>query len=134
MAKEQVEFELVSPEKLLLSQSVDMVVVPGEDGDFGVLPRHAPMISTVRPGVIAIYSGKEISERIFVAGGFAEVTTERCTVLAEVAQPVGEIDKAVVQQQLQDAKEDLSDAKDDAARDAARKQIGLSEAMLTAIG
>ncbi|WP_299379671.1 F0F1 ATP synthase subunit epsilon [uncultured Kiloniella sp.] len=134
MAKEQVEFELVSPEKLLLSQSVDMVVVPGEDGDFGVLPRHAPMISTVRPGVIAIYSGKEISERIFVAGGFAEVTTERCTVLAEVAQPVGEIDKAAVQQQLQDAKEDLSDAKDDAARDAARKQIGLSEAMLTAIG
>lgn len=134
MAKEQVEFELVSPEKLLLSQSVDMVVVPGEDGDFGVLPRHAPMISTVRPGVIAIYSGKEISERIFVAGGFAEVTTERCTVLAEVAQPVGEIDKAAVQQQLQDAKEDLSDAKDDAARDAARKQIELSEAMLTAIG
>ncbi|KLN59965.1 ATP synthase subunit epsilon [Kiloniella spongiae] len=134
MAKEQVEFELVSPEKLLLSQSVDMVVVPGEDGDFGVLPRHAPMISTVRPGVIAIYSGKEISERIFVAGGFAEVTTERCTVLAEVAQPIGEIDKAAVQQQLQDAKEDLSDAKDDAARDAARKQIELSEAMLTAIG
>jgi F-type H+-transporting ATPase subunit epsilon len=134
MAKEQVEFELVSPEKLLLSQSVDMVVVPGEDGDFGVLPRHAPMISTVRPGVIAIYSGKEISERIFVAGGFAEVTTERCTVLAEIAQPVGEIDKAAVQQQLQDAKEDLSDAKDDDARDAARKQIGLSEAMLTAIG
>lgn len=134
MAKEQVEFELVSPEKLLLSQSVDMVVVPGEDGDFGVLPRHAPMISTVRPGVIAIYSGKEISERIFVAGGFAEVTTERCTVLAEIAQPVGEIDKAAVQQQLQDAKEDLSDAKDDDARDVARKQIGLSEAMLTAIG
>ncbi|KKJ75564.1 ATP synthase subunit epsilon [Kiloniella litopenaei] len=134
MAKEQVEFELVSPEKLLLSQSVDMVVVPGEDGDFGVLPRHAPMISTVRPGVIAIYSGKEISERIFVAGGFAEVTTERCTVLAEIAQPVGEIDKAAVQQQLQDAKEDLSDAKDDDARDAARKQIGLSEAMLAAIG
>ncbi|WP_419902803.1 F0F1 ATP synthase subunit epsilon [Kiloniella sp.] len=134
MANQQVEFELVSPEKLLLSQSVDMVVVPGEDGDFGVLPRHAPMISTVRPGVIAIYSGKEISERIFVAGGFAEVTTERCTVLAEIAQPVSELDKATVQQQLQDAKEDYSDAKDDAGRDAARKQIELSEARLTAIG
>ncbi|OUS12211.1 ATP synthase F1 subunit epsilon [Rhodospirillales bacterium 47_12_T64] len=134
MANQQVEFELVSPEKLLLSQNVDMVVVPGEDGDFGVLPRHAPMISTVRPGVIAIYSGKEISERIFVAGGFAEVTTERCTVLAEIAQPVSELDKATVQQQLQDAKEDFSDAQDDAGRDAARKQIELSEARLTAIG
>ena len=134
MANQQVEFELVSPEKLLLSKSVDMVVVPGEDGDFGVLPRHAPMISTVRPGVIAIYSGKEISERIFVAGGFAEVTTERCTVLAEIAQPVSELDKATVQQQLQDAKEDYSDAKDDAGRDAASKQIELSEARLTAIG
>ena len=134
MANQQVEFELVSPEKLLLSQSVDMVVVPGEEGDFGVLPRHAPMISTVRPGVIAIYSGKEISERIFVAGGFAEVTSERCTVLAEIAHPVKELDKATVQQQLQDAKEDLSDAKDDAGRDAARKQIELFEAMLTAIG
>ncbi|MEH6632406.1 MAG: F0F1 ATP synthase subunit epsilon [Halopseudomonas aestusnigri] len=134
MANQQVEFELVSPEKLLLSKSVDMVVVPGEEGDFGVLPRHAPMISTVRPGVIAIYSGKEISERIFVAGGFAEVTTERCTVLAEIAQPVSELDKATVQQQLQDAKEDYSDAKDDAGRDAARKQIELSEARLTAIG
>ncbi len=134
MANQQVEFELVSPEKLLFSKSVDMVVVPGEDGDFGVLPRHAPMISTVRPGVIAIYSGKEISERIFVAGGFAEVTTERCTVLAEIAEPVSELDKATVQQQLQDAKEDFSDAKDDAGRDAARKQIELSEARLTAIG
>ncbi|MFD2206744.1 F0F1 ATP synthase subunit epsilon [Kiloniella antarctica] len=134
MANQQVEFELVSPEKLLLSKSVDMVVVPGEDGDFGVLPRHAPMISTVRPGVIAIYSGKEISERIFVAGGFAEVTTERCTVLAEIAQPVSELDKATVQQQLQDAKEDYSDASDDAGRDAASKQIELSEARLKAIG
>ncbi|WP_343560537.1 F0F1 ATP synthase subunit epsilon [Kiloniella sp. b19] len=132
MAKEQVQFELVSPEKLLFSQSVDMVVVPGEDGDFGVLPRHAPLISTVRHGVISVYDNKAVSEKIFVAGGFAEVTTERCTVLAEYALPVGEIDKAAVEQQLQNAKEDLADAKDDAAREAAQKKVVLNEALLKA--
>ena len=74
MADGKVEFELVSPARLLSSQSVDMVVVPGGDGDFGVLPGHAPLLSTVRPGVILVYQGREITERIFVAGGFAEVT------------------------------------------------------------
>ena len=132
MAKEQVRFELVSPEKLLFSQSVDMVVVPGEDGDFGVLPRHAPLISTVRHGVISVYDNKVVSEKIFVAGGFAEVTTERCTVLAEYALPVGEIDKAVVEQQLQNAREDLAAAKDAVARETVQKKVLLNEALLKA--
>ena len=72
MPDNKVEFELVSPERLLVAQPVDMVVVPGGDGDFGVLPGHAPLISTVRPGVIEIYEGNAVSDRIFVAGGFAE--------------------------------------------------------------
>ena len=81
-----VEFELVSPERLLLSEQVAMVVVPGEEGNFGVLPGHAPLISTVRPGVIDVYASRaEVSSRIFIAGGFAEVTATSLSVLAEQA-------------------------------------------------
>ena len=127
---EQVEFELVSPEKLLVSDPVDMVVVPGADGDFGVLPRHAPLLSTVRPGVISVYEGSNVSKRIFVAGGFAEVTPERCTVLAEVAVPVDEIDRADAEQKLKDAREDLQDAKDERATKAAETAIAVYEEML----
>jgi len=72
MADNKVAFELVSPERLVVSMPVDMVVVPGGEGDFGVLPGHAPLIASVRPGVIEIYDGREVSDRIFVAGGFAE--------------------------------------------------------------
>ena len=82
---EEFSFELVSPEKLLLAEEVDMVVVPGAEGDFGVLVGHAPLISSLRPGVIDTYNGGKVANRIFVAGGFAEVTGERCTVLAEEA-------------------------------------------------
>lgn len=132
---ETVAFELVSPEELLLSEEVAMVVVPGEEGDFGVLPRHAPLISSVRPGVISVYKQRQaVSERIFVAGGFAEVTPERCTVLAELAVPIDEIDRAETEQKLKDAREDLADAKDELGRGAARREIAVREAMLDAAG
>ena len=134
MAEGKVAFELVSPERLLLSQEVDMVVVPGEEGDFGVLTRHAPMISTLRPGVIQVHEGGSVTERIFVAGGFAEVTPARCTVLAEEALPVGEINRAATEQRLSDAKDDLLDAKDAAAKAAAERQIKVAEEMLKAAG
>ena len=133
MADDKVEFELVSPERLLLSEPVDMVVVPGSEGDFGVLPRHAPLISTVRPGVIAVHDGGQVTERIFVAGGFAEVTPARCTVLAEQALPVAEIDRSAAEQQLRDAREDLDDATTDEARNTAARQIAVAEAMLQAM-
>src|SRR5260370_16678619 len=94
---EKVQFELVSPEKLLLSEAVDMVVVPGTEGNFGVLAGHSLLISTVRPGVIDVYEGSEISERIFVSGGFAEVTAERCTVLADEAVPLASLDSPPIQ-------------------------------------
>jgi F-type H+-transporting ATPase subunit epsilon len=94
---DKVQFELVSPEKLLLSEAVDMVVVPGTEGNFGVLAGHSLLISTVRPGVIDVYEGNEISERIFVSGGFAEVTAERCTVLADEAVPLSSLDAATVE-------------------------------------
>ena len=78
-----IEFELVSPQRLLKSEPVEMVVVPGAEGDFGVLPGHSLLIATVRPGVIDIHEGGQVKESIFVSGGFAEVSPDRCTVLAE---------------------------------------------------
>ena len=128
-----VDFELVAPERLLLSQAVEMVVVPGDDGDFGVLPNHAPVISTVRPGVIHVFADGKVATRIFVAGGFAEVTTERCTVLAEEAVAVDEIDRAAVEQQLKDASEDIADAGDAGARAAAERRAAIARAKLAAI-
>jgi len=129
--QEKVQFELVSPERLLLSRAVDMVVVPGAEGDFGVLPRHSLLISTVRPGVIDVYEGGAVKERIFVAGGFAEVTPERCTVLADEAVPVDKIDRAAVETQLSDLRDDLSDASGD-ARAAVEKAVAVAEAKLAA--
>lgn len=134
MAEGKVAFELVSPERLLLSEEVDMVVVPGEEGDFGVLTRHAPMISTLRPGVIKVHDGGSVTQQIFVAGGFAEVTPARCTVLAEEALPVGDIDRAEVERRLSDARDDLLDAKDAAQKAVAERQIKVAEEMLKAAG
>jgi F-type H+-transporting ATPase subunit epsilon len=134
MAEGKVAFELVSPERLLLSEEVDMVVVPGEEGDFGVLVRHAPLISTLRPGVIKVHDGGSVTEQIFVAGGFAEVTPQRCTVLAEEAMPVGEIDRAKAEQRLSDARDDLLDAKDAVEKAVAERQIKVAEEMLKAAG
>ena len=130
MAEEQVEFELVTPERLLVSRGVDMVVVPGEDGDFGVLPRHTPMISNVRPGVLGLYEGSNLTERIFVAGGFAEVTAARCTVLADQAMAVEDLDRGAAEQTLNDSRKDLEDAQDDAARVEVEKQIAVCEEIL----
>jgi F-type H+-transporting ATPase subunit epsilon len=95
-------FELVSPERLLSSGKVAMVVVPGAEGDFGVLPGHAPVMSTIRPGAIAIYEADSntLTRRIFVDGGFAEVTPEGLTILAESAVPVSDIDPAKVATEL----------------------------------
>lgn len=134
MAEERVEFELVTPERLVISRGVDMVVVPGTEGDFGVLPGHTPMVSTVRPGVVNVYQGNEIVERMFVAGGFAEVTAARCTVLADRAVAVDELDRAATEQTLKDAREDLADAKTDDERREADKQIAICEEILRITG
>ena len=134
MAEERVEFELVTPERLVISRGVDMVVVPGTEGDFGVLPGHTPMVSTVRPGVVNVYQGNEIVERMFVAGGFAEVTAARCTVLADRAVAVDELDRAAAEQTLKDAREDLANAKTDDERREADKQIAICEEILRITG
>ena len=127
------QFELVSPERLLVSRPVEMVVVPGTEGDMGVLPDHAPLIATVRPGVIAVFENGQVTERIFVGGGFAEITGERCTVLAEIAEPVAELDRGRVEIALREAREDLADAKEEHDRAAAERRVAIEEARLAAL-
>ncbi|MFQ5953681.1 MAG: F0F1 ATP synthase subunit epsilon [Kiloniellales bacterium] len=130
---DRVEFELVSPERLVFSEPVEMVVVPGAEGDFGVLPGHTPMISTVRPGVISIYESGEVSLRIFVAGGFAEVTPERCTVLAESAVPLDEIDRVEVERRIASLGEEVTDAFTDEERATWQARLDTARAMLASL-
>ena len=113
---DKLRFELVSPEKLLLSEPVGMVVVPGTEGNFGVLPGHALFISTVRPGVIDVYEDKTVTERLFVSGGFAEVTPERCTVLADEAVPVSSLDRGALDAEAKAQDSVVAGLRDQAAR------------------
>lgn len=109
---DKLHFELVSPEKLLMSKDVDMVVVPGVEGDFGVLVNHAPAVSTLRAGILEVHNG-DAPERLLVRGGFAEVNPEGLTILADEATPLADIDRAALEEQLKNANEDVDDAKDD---------------------
>ena len=130
---DKVSFELVSPAKLLVSEDVDMVVVPGAEGDFGVLAGHAPVISTVRPGTITVYQEDGVSERIFVAGGIAEVTTERCTVLAEEAERVDDLDRAEVEGQMAELRDLAGVVETDTERDNVQVRMAVAEAKLAAL-
>ncbi len=133
----RIGFELVSPEKLLLSEDVEMVVVPGGEGNFGVLPGHALFISTVRPGVIDVYEGNRVSERIFVSGGFAEVTPERCTVLADEAIPLSSLDRTQIDESLRTAEAEIASLNErltrlqGAERDQAAIDLAAAEARRT---
>lgn len=128
----KVTFELVAPERVLASEQVDMVVAPGMDGDFGVLPEHSHLMSLLRPGIIEIHEGDRIKQRIFVGGGFAEVNEQGCTVLAEEAMPVQEIDVEAAQKRLKLAKDDLSEVEDEVARAKIERDVAIAEAMIEA--
>ncbi|MGH6897574.1 MAG: ATP synthase F1 subunit epsilon [Geminicoccaceae bacterium] len=133
-ADDKVAFQLVAPERLLASAEVDMVVAPGAEGDFGVLPQHSRFMSILRPGVIETYLGAEVSERIFVGGGFAEVNERGCTVLAEEAMRVAEIDLERARRRLSAAQDELREAKDDTAHSRLEREIGIAEAQIQAAG
>lgn len=105
-----VSLEIVSPGKLLVSQSVDMVVIPGLEGDIGVLQDHSPMITVLRGGEVILYEGERVTARYFVTGGFAEVTEERVTVLADTAEPSSSLNRADGERQLSDAMRELNEA------------------------
>ena len=116
------QFELVSPEQLLMSEPVDQVVVPGSEGYFTVLKGHAPFMSTLKPGVIEVTNGGE-TDRIFVRGGFADVNVGGLTILAEQAIPLAEVDPEMLAQDVRDAEEDVADAKDEATRQKALERL-----------
>ncbi len=105
-----VEVEIVSPERLLLSRAVDMVVMPASEGDLAAMENHAPMITTLRGGVIALHEGGRVTDRFYVAGGFAELTPERCTILANGAVPVSELNRADAEQRLAAAQKAYDEA------------------------
>ena len=117
-------FELVSPEKLLISGDVEHVVVPGMEGEFGVLAHHAPLMSTLKPGVVRVYKtdGGE-PRRLFVRGGFADVNPRGLTILADEAVPMEEFDVAKLDVAIRDAEEDVADATDEAGKVKAQAQL-----------
>ncbi len=124
MAK--VAFRLVMPERELLATEADMVVVPGSEGDFGVLPGHAPLISTVRPGVLEVFQGNKADQRFLVVGGFAEVTPERCTVLADEALPFESVTPEQLAERERAAEKVLAEAGTDAEKTAAAKNVAVA--------
>jgi F-type H+-transporting ATPase subunit epsilon len=130
-----VNLEIVSPERLLLSRPVDMVVIPASEGDMGVLEGHAPMIVMLRGGVIALYVGERITDQMFVAGGFAEVTPDRCTVLANEVMPVADLQRAEGERRLAEADAALAeiDASDVVAEELALERAQSARALIEAV-
>ncbi len=116
-------FELVSPARLLFSGEVSSVTIPGTDGEMGIFAGHAPVLSTLRPGVVTITRETGQPEKIFVRGGFAEVNPSGLTLLAETAIPLAELDAAALAQQIKNLEEDVADAKDDESRRRAQENL-----------
>ena len=132
---DKVAFELVTPSQVLYAEPADMVVAPGADGNFGILPGHAPLLSTLRPGVIDVYEGTVVAEQFFISGGFAEVNEAGFTILAEDAVPVADLDAADAQARLDAALEALSQARtEDEDVRAAEAAVTVAEAMVEAAG
>jgi len=119
---DKLHFSLVSPEKELFSGEVDNVTVPGSEGDFGVYTLHMPVMTTIRPGAISIIEGAS-ERRIYIRGGFADVTAEGLTILAEEAVELANIDPAKLAQDITDAKEDVADAKCDEKKASAAERL-----------
>ncbi len=126
--------EIVSPDRLLLSQPVDMAVIPAAEGEMGVLPGHSPMIVLLQGGTITLHEGGRPTSRLFVTGGFAEITPERCTVLADEATPVAEVSRAKAESRMAEATAELAavDKMDVPAQDAAMGRMQAARAMLAA--
>ncbi|MGX5843422.1 F0F1 ATP synthase subunit epsilon [Mesorhizobium sp. ArgA1] len=133
---EAFQFELVSPERLLVSEQVEAVVIPGAEGEMTVMAHHAPVMTTIKPGVVTVKTAGGKEERYVVFGGFADIVPAGCTLLAESAVAVGDIDRADLARRIQDAKEDAADAKDDQSRSKAEQFLAqlttLESALLAA--
>ncbi|MEM1289624.1 MAG: F0F1 ATP synthase subunit epsilon [Pseudomonadota bacterium] len=126
-------FELVSPERQLVSGEATQVVVPGAEGQFTVLANHAPFLSTLKPGILEVTMADGNTDRIFVRGGFADANPNGLTLLAEHAQRVEDIDMSALDQAIQDAREDIADAKDDVKKTAAETHLAQLEDVKAAL-
>lgn len=129
---ETIQFELVSPERRLVSEPVTMAVIPGTEGEFGVLSGHSALVASLKPGVVELQFDGQDARRIFIAGGFADVTPEQCTVLAEEAINVADIDVTELEQQVANLNEDLAIAQEAADKARIEKRITLANAKLDA--
>lgn len=125
-------FALVSPDRELFSGEVDQVVAPGIEGEFGVLPNHAPFMTVLQPGPLRIFQAGAV-RKVFVNGGFADVTPQGLTVLAEEALDLAEVNPAAIAQQLRDAQEDLSTASSEAKRSAVAARLQRLNALQQAL-
>ncbi len=117
------KFELVSPERLLVSEKIESVVIPATEGEMTVMANHAPVMTTIKPGVVTVKTAAGQQDRYVVFGGFADILPAGCTLLAESAVSVKDLDRDDVARRVQDAREDVSDAKDDAARARAEQYL-----------
>jgi F-type H+-transporting ATPase subunit epsilon len=127
---DKISFDLVSPERLLLSTVAEMVTIPGTEGEMGVMAGHMPLISTLRPGIITVSDG---DQRFYVMGGFAEVNPGKLTVLAEEAVPVAELDAAALDLRIKNAEEDVALAKSDVERAKAQESLDYLRGMRAAL-
>ncbi|MGC9954393.1 MAG: F0F1 ATP synthase subunit epsilon [Rhizomicrobium sp.] len=130
---DKISFDLVSPERLLLSTEAEMVTIPGSEGDMGVMAGHMPLISTLRPGVIDVKGGTNGDQRFYVMGGIAEVNPGKLTVLAEEAVAVAELDAAALDQRIKNAEEDVTLAKSDNERTKAQETLDYLRGLRTAL-
>lgn len=129
------QFELVSPEEKMVSEPVKMAVIPGEDGVLGVGANHASLVASLKPGVVKLYKDdmSKVTRQIFIAGGFADVTAENCTVLAEEAVDLANLDQAKLEQQLKDLEEDMGMASEASDRIRIEAKTRLVKAKLSAV-
>ncbi len=128
------DFELVSPERKLMSEKAWQVTIPGYEGDFGVRAGHSSVVSNIRPGIVEIVKeqGSEPT-KIFIAGGFADVTATNCTVLAEEAMMLSDLDQSAIEEEVSSLESKLSNAKDDVEIIRYTKQLALAKAKFTAV-
>lgn len=133
-AQQTFNFELVSPERILVSEPAWQVVIPGEEGYFGVRAGHMSLIAAIKPGVVEVYKSEGAApEKIFIAGGFADVTAANCTVLAEQATNVNEIDAAAVQKSINDLNDELKISQDQAEKSFIQNKLQIATLKLQAI-
>lgn len=131
---ETFNFELVSPERKVISEPVTMAVIPGSEGELGVLANHSPLIAALKPGVVEIYAGNDNTpRRVFIAGGFADVTATQCTVLAEEAVNVQDLNQAEIEQAVRDLTEDVASAANDIEKSRFQRRLTVAQAKLQAV-